>query len=323
MGVRISDKTKELRKIKTQGFYYKTYPTGLSGLDEIFKVVKGFPLYIGGQVHNGKSEFTLELAVSMSMQYGFVYCCYLGEAGTVEMAFIEIAQKVVGKSYFDFKESDHTYAEQFIQKHFVLLEIEDLTVKGFYKEVLKTEKELEIKFDGTIFDPFNDAKNESGAHGGTHIWLEEDLKYIRNESQKHNRNDIVVFHVRDLEATLDKESGHWYIRAALPTEWSGGQVVHRRAFQQLLVHRIPKWSKDENGVPYGDNKTLIKLQKAKPKGSSKIGQRVLNWDWKKNRYFEELEVGSKKAKKYMLDKLPIFQQEENVLFSDVIENDPF
>ena len=293
MKVDLKNISNKLFEIRDKGTVFNLYYTGLDSLDEIYKAVKGYPLFIGGHVHHGKSEFALELAVSLSIHHGFKWCVYLGEAGKTEIAVIEIAQKVIGKNFFYFTESDYTYAMQFIEQYFILLEIDDLTVTGFYEEVEKTGV-----FDGTLFDPFNDAKNGTSQHGGrTDIWLEEDLKYIRKQSHKHNRLDIVVFHVQDIKPIKD-DSGNWYSRIALPTEWAGGQVVNRRAFTQLYVYKIPKFLKDENGVEYGDNKTMIINQKAKPKGTGKVDKVVINWDWKANRYYEE----SSGTRKYMLDK---------------------
>jgi len=41
-------------------------------------------------------------------------------------------------------EADLIEAHQFIEHHFVFLQIDDLTVKSFYEEVVKAEKELVI-----------------------------------------------------------------------------------------------------------------------------------------------------------------------------------
>lgn len=315
----------EIRKIKDKGKYFDLFSTGLSSVDGIFQGVKGFPLFIGGQVHHGKSEYSLELSVAWAKFNGFKFAVYLGESGKPEMAWIEIAQKYIGKSFFDFSEGDMIEVGQFIENHFTILHIEDLTVKGFYDEVLEAEKLKGVKFDATLFDPFNDAKNGTSEHGGrTDIWLEEDLKLIRKQSQKYNRIDIVVFHVQEIKPIKDVDTGNWYIRNALPTEWAGGQVVHRRAFTQILIYKMPIWMKNEYGEPYGENMTMILNQKAKPKGSGRIGNVVIGWDYKKNRYYELVDG----MKKFMLDKtnsqarpmMPI-----SVDFNDVFkdDSDPF
>lgn len=314
MIVQIKDKERVLRNIMDTGKVFDLYTTGLTVLDEIYRPVRGYPLFIGGQVHHGKSEFSLELCVSLAKNHGFKFACYLGEAGNIEIAFMEIAQKIVGKPYVGehkMSEADLIEAHQFIEKHFILLDIPDLTVKGFYESVLKAEKDLGIIFEGTLFDPFNDAKNETGVHGGTHIWLEEDLKFIRNQSQKNKRIDVVVFHVQEIKPIKDTDTNNWYVRPALPTEWAGGQVVNRRAFTQLFVYRPPVWMKNEHGQPYGENTTIVYNQKAKPKGTGKVGSCVIRWDWKANRYFEEVNGKIK----YMLEKEQITYKQKEINYN--------
>ena len=298
MIVRIEDKLKELQAISDKGRYFDLYDTGLSGLDEVYKAVKGYPVYIGGYPFSGKSEFATELAISLSIRHGFKWCVYLGEAGKTEIAIAEIASKIIGKSYFYMSESDKVYAHQFISERFFFVELPSFTIKEFYDEVSKAEKDLGIKFTGTILDPFNDIVNESVKHGGTHIWMEEDLKYIRKQSQDNDRIDIVVMHIQDIKPIQDKDSGVWYMRPAMPSEWANGQVIQRRAYTMLLVYRVPEDLKDENGVPFGENKTWIINQKPKPKGTGKKGKALICWDWKANRYYEE----SGGTRKYMLDK---------------------
>ena len=120
----------------------------------------------------------------------------------------------------------------------------------------------------------------------------------------------------------DDNTGQWYVRGALKTEWAGGQVVSRRAMTMLLVYVPPEWLCDETGQPYGKNKTIVYNQKAKPKGSGRLGHAVINWDWKKNRYFEEVNG----VRKYMLDKPTnkiATQMPMNVGFDSVINENPF
>lgn len=322
MIIRIEDRAKELTKIHSDGKYFDTLSTGLTSVDEIYKVVKGYPLFVAGHPHHGKSEFTLELAISLSINHGFVWAVYLGEAGKIEISMCEIASKLIGKPYFNLTQSEIAYAHNFISEKFIFIEQDFLTVSGFYDEVEKAEKQLDKKIHGTILDPFNDVKNETSKHGRTDIWLEDDLKLIRSISKRFNRVDIVVTHVQEIKPIQDKETGNWYVRPAMASEWAGGQVWQRRGMTMLLVYRVPDWMRDEHGVPYGDGKAFIINQKAKPKGSGRIGKAVINWDWQKNRYFEE----KNGTRKYMLDKTSAQIQPKrsnNVDFDSVIDNEPF
>lgn len=310
MIVRIEDRVKELDKIRESG-YFKGLSTGLSVLDSIYSIAKGYPLYIAGSPHAGKSEFGKELALSCSIHHKFKWFCYCGEDGSAEITIAELCSKLIGKPYFGeyaMSDSERLYAHNFISERFIFTEPSETTLKGFYRELKQTEKDLGIKFDGSIFDPFNDVVNESSKYGGTHLWLEDELKHTRHEAHSGNRVDMILNHIADVNYVVDKDTNQRYVPPALPSQWAGGQVWHRRAYTMLLVYRPPSWLKDENGYPYGENVTLIYNQKAKPKGSGRLGSCKIFWDWKRNRFYEEPYPGHKQ---YMLDKKKeSFEQKE-------------
>jgi hypothetical protein len=45
----------------------------------------------------------------------------------------------------------------------------------------------------------------------------------------------------------------------------------------------------QDGVAYKDNEVIVNIEKAKPKGSANRGTTSLFFDWKRNRYYEEIE----------------------------------
>lgn len=301
MIVRIEDRGTELDNIRENG-YFKGLHTGLPVLDSIYSIAKGYPLYIAGSPHSGKSEFTKELALSSAIHHKFKWFCYCGEDGSAEISIAELCSKLIGKPYFGeyaMSEKERVYAHNFVSERFIFTEPTDTTLRGFYDDLKQAEKKLGIRFDGSMFDPFNDVINESAKYGGTHLWLEEDLKHTRQKAHEGNRVDIIVNHIADVSYVVDKGTNQRYIPPALPSQWAGGQVWHRRAYTMLLVYRPPSWLMDENGYPYGDNVTLIYNQKAKPKGSGKLGHCKIMWDWKANRFYEEDSSGHRK---YMLEK---------------------
>jgi hypothetical protein len=69
-------------------------------------------------------------------------------------------------------------------------------------------------------------------------------------------------------------------------EAAGGQALLRKAMTWINMWRPPHGMNDQYGQPYPDNIVLIKVEKAKPKGVAMRGEMVLQFDWKKNRYFE-------------------------------------
>ena len=265
--------------------------TGFKPLNEIFTLKKGYPLFIAGLPHAGKSEFVLEVLLNTSVRYGWKHFIYSGESGSVAEIISELAHKLISKPYrdgtFAMTEKERLIAEMFINDHFVFMDTDmDFTVSEFYQFVQEAEQEYGFKFDTTTIDPFNDVKEELSEYGGREDkWLRRELKRIRIMSKKNNRIDILVNHVADIKPVYDKDSNAQYTPVPLPSQWAGGRTWHRRAFTMLVVYRPAIFMKNENGEPYLENETLIINQKAKPKGTGKIGRASLFFDWKKNRYY--------------------------------------
>lgn len=260
---------------------------GLASLDEIVGFKKGFPVFIGGAPHSGKTEIGLEWLMHLSIQRKYKWFCYLGEGGSVEDVFLELMFKYLKKPYKWASESEKVQAEYFVNEHFVIANDDlDFMIGGFYDAVTEAENELGIKFDGTFFDPFNDIEEElTKFNGREDKFLAYALKEVRKSSKKHKRIDFVVNHIADVKAIQDKDSGNFYMRAALANEWSGGRTWWRRAFLMFLIYRPPTFLKDSNGMPYAENETHVYCQKAKPKGTCKMGRRSVFWDWQKNRFY--------------------------------------
>jgi hypothetical protein len=260
---------------------------GIGSLDEIVGFKKGFPVFIGGAPHHGKTEIGLEFMINLSIEKGFKWFCYLGEGGSVEQVFLELMHKYLQKPYSFATESEKVQAEYFVNECFVVANDDlDFMITGFYAAVQEAELELAIKFDGTFFDPFNDIQEELEKFNGREDkFLAYALKQVRIEAKKYNRIDFVVTHIADVKAIQDRETQKFYLRAAMANEWAGGRTWWRRAFLMLLVYRPPVFLKDENDKNYEENETHIYCQKAKPKGIAKLGRASIFWDWKKNRYY--------------------------------------
>ena len=290
---KVSQKTSQLNRLREKGVS-RGENTGFDPLDVNLSIKKGYPIFVAGAPHHGKTELMLEVALNLSVLKGWKWFIYLGENGEIEEVIAELCFKYICKPFikkggFEMDEKERIQAEMFLDEHFVFCDdSKEMKLSEFYEECKKAEKEFNIKFDGTIFDPFNDAEDESVKLGGTHHWLNKELKMVRKISKENNRSDVLINHIADLPTSYDKETGSPYLRMALPTEWAMGRMWHRRGFLMLLIYRPPEWLKDEYGMPYGKNVTLVCVQKAKPKGVA-INNTISKvfWDWKLNRYFWE------------------------------------
>lgn len=283
---KLQNKINEVKKFAENGLS-DLKSTGLSVLDEYVWLKKGYPLFVAGSPGSGKTEFVMEILLNTSILYGWKHFIYCGEGGNIEHIFNELLHKYLQKPLKYTDEKDKLNAEYFIDTHFIIANHdEDFTISEFYDTVLECEKELNIKFDTTCFDPFNDLKDESDVFGGREDkYLAYALKQVRISSKKNNRIDILVNHIADIKPIVDPDSKKRYIPYALASEWAGGRTWQRRGFTMLLIYRPPAFLKDDNGVPFAENETRVHIQKAKPKGTAKIGVRSIFWDWQKNRYY--------------------------------------
>ena len=282
---KLENKIKELKVFAETGLD-DVKKTGLSILDGFIGLKKGYPIFIAGSPHAGKTEFTFEVLMNTSMLYGWKHFIYCGEGGNVEHIFNELCHKYMMKPYKYLTEPEKIQAEYFVNEHFIIANHDkDYTIDEFYEVVDNTERELGIKFDTTCFDPFNDIKEEVEKFGNREDkYLAYALKRVRVSSKVNNRIDILVNHIADIRPIVDKE-GNRYMPPAMPNEWAGGRTWWRRGFLMLLVYRPPTFQKDSQGMNYAENETHIHIQKAKPKGIAKIGIKSIFWDWKKNRYY--------------------------------------
>lgn len=260
--------------------------TGIAVLDEIMGFKKGYPVFIGGAPHSGKTEIGLEFMLNLSVRDNFKWFIYCGEGGSVDSVFLELLHKHLGKPFRAAGEKEKLQAEYFISEHFIIANDDlDYMISGFYDAVDEAEKELGIKFDGTCFDPFNDIEEELVKFGGREDkYLAYALKYVRKAAKKANRIDIIITHVADVRVIVTKDNQR-YLPPALPTEWAGGRTVWRRGYLMVHIWRPPVFIADENGRNYEANETIVEVQKAKPKGIAILAKRSIYWDKEKNRYY--------------------------------------
>lgn len=317
---KVQDKANQLSELRLNG-WIKGESTGFLNLDEIFSLKSGYPLFIAGAPHAGKTEVIMEILLNTSVLHNWKHFVYFGEGGEVEEIIAELAHKYIGKPFksgakYSMTEAEKITAEMFINEHFVFLDdSKDYSLEEFYNLAAEAEQHFGIKFNTTCFDPFNDVVDESFKFGNRDDkWLAHELKLARRTSKKYNRIDILVNHIADVAPIMDKDSGNRYIPPALPSEWAGGRTWWRRAFSMILIYRPPVFLMNENGQPYAENESHIILQKAKPKGIGKLGKRSLFWDWQMNKYYWIDDFNQKKYAFLMTEPIKPKYKDEEVPF---------
>ena len=230
--------------------------TGFDNLDEYMTIKKGFPLFVAGAPHHGKTQFIKQLLVNLSRQHKWKHCVYLGEDGSIEDITIELVEIYTGRPvrHHDDKgrevdgclsESEFISAFTWVNAHFWIVspddaDVDSFDVSTFYHWVDQYEGREGVKFDTTVIDPWNDLTLDLASKGGREdLFLADALKTVRNASRTKDRTDIVITHIAAPFAKHRTEGGQRYASPAEPYEWAGGQTWHRRAFTMLLVYRPP------------------------------------------------------------------------------------
>ncbi len=290
--------TNELNTLREKG-YRKGGSTGLFSLDDNISLVKGYPFFVAGVPGSGKTEFVLEVLINTAKMYGWKHFIYVGENGETRDIFAELCFKYAGKSYVKgypdaMDEKERISVEYFINEHFIVCNANlDYTIDDFYNCVAKAENDLNIRFDTTLFDPFNDIIDEADKYGGRDDkWLNVALKLVRKNAKDNNRINFIIEHVNEPDAEKDKDSGQYFTRPAKASEWAKGKTWHRRGFMMVLIYRPPVFICDSNGRNYDENETRVIVQKAKPKGAGKLGTISIWFNRTKNKFYYKDKFGN-------------------------------
>lgn len=299
---RAHELTSSVQKLFDEGITRGVY-AGFENLHECFSIKRGVTTYIYGSPFSGKSEFWLEILVSLSELYGWRHAIYTPETGRAEEIIAELISKHCRKPFYrqhgeSITEQEMFSALAFIHEHFFIIDPQDteLDLKAFYKAVDDAEEQAGVKIDTTLIDPYNELDNDLSSEGGRQdILIEKQLGVVRKNAQLTNRHNVLITHCRDQQSIKKTVDGKdiWYYPPATAREVAGGQAWFRKAMNLINVWRPPVgWKNDDFDEAATDNEVHIIIQKFKPKGTGKRGVVKLFYDQQKNRYYEKTEIGT-------------------------------
>lgn len=274
--------------------YQKGKDIGFSSCEDYISFLEGATTYIYGAPYSGKSNFTHEICIALSEQYGWKWVMLTPETGTVAQAYGEIMSIKAAKSFVGGGVSDPEVAK-FVRDHFILLETggKEFYLKDFYTQVEAIEREKGIKVNGTVVDPHNYLDFDLNLREDRAIG--KDLDLMTADARINSRHNILVTHVRDQQLRFVKNASGMveasYYPMASMREIQFGQIFSKKGFQLISVWRPLDTDgnplKDEMGASYDVNETHFGVQKSKPKGIGKTGKFKLWYDANKNRYYEK------------------------------------
>lgn len=305
---RILEYTDEVMNHYEKGFT-RGNDTGFKCLDELLSFKLGYSTFFMGFAGAGKTEVQLEMLFNQSEKYGWKHGLLSGEIGNTEDVIAELISKYLRKPFFKSsgfgaEEKEIYGAMAWLDEHFFIVNSDesDQTIEGFYAYWKQIEKDFNIKLQTTSIDPFNDLDEQLINHANREDkYLAWALKKVRQEAKINNWHNIIVTHAKDMPPIVLKDiNGQDVYCTAVPTlnSFAGGAVWGRRAFNVVGVWRpehnrvngkIDLTINPSTGAPFAENEAVLKILKAKPKGTAKKGATSIFFDWKRNRYYEDID----------------------------------
>lgn len=306
---RVNEFREEVEHLYETGITRGAY-VGFETLHEYFSLKMGATTYIYGAPFSGKTEFWLDVLVTLSELYGYRHVLYTPETGNRQQIVGELISKKCRKPFYKqfqghVNDKEYWEAIDWVNEYFFIVDPEEeVTVDDFYKAVDEIEKEYSVKVHTTMCDPFNELKHSlKDDDGRQDLYIENKLGFIRRNAQKHERHNAIITHVGQQELSKGRnakgEEGVFY-KPAMPQQIAGGQAWYRKAMNLISVYRPPFGFIDPNtGAPYEENETQIIIQKFKPKGTGKRGTVKLYFDIQQNRYYEKINGDKRYAGKQL------------------------
>lgn len=254
-------------------------------------IKEGCTTYIASAPASGKTEWWFEILINLSCIHDWNHVVFSPETGDPKDIFSELCHKYVGKQFIKgtdaMTEEERVKAEYFIDSHFIVIDPvdEDLTITNFYEMVDKIEADLKIKIHTTTIDPWNELteKFEPNDLGREDKYLSRILGLVRKNARKTGRHNCILNHVRD-QAPITTDGITYY---PMPTarDFAGGQVWFRKGLTVIIPWRPPYGLSDSQGIPYEENELRLKIAKAKPKGTAKVGVYTMYLDTVSYQYY--------------------------------------
>jgi len=274
----------EMRKIGNP----KRELTGYDSLDAIYSIKQGSYTFILAAPHHGKSEFSFELVFNQAYKYGKKTLVYSPETGSVEDIYAEFIHKYTGKQFYKSMNNSATDTEYFnainyIDEMFTIVDSDDKSYSFEDLTRLVTDEQI------ILCDPYNEMRHDMSKYGARQdLYIEDLCGEIRRYCKKNKKHCILTLHPSSQQVIEDKKNNLRYYPMPMAREAAGGQALFRKAMTWINLWRPPVALFDEHGQPYKDNQVLISVEKAKPKGVATRGITSLYFDYKKNRYYEEI-----------------------------------
>lgn len=244
--------------------------SGISNLDELFRLDRGKLVVITGIPNMGKSEFVDALCVQYNMLHKMRTLFFSPENQPIGLHINKLFAKFVGRKYSrdDLSGEVGVNVRRYIYENFSFFNyLEEYSLP----DILSTA-EVEILGKGidiVVLDSYNKILHDYKMNETEEIG--RDLDHLERFAKRLNVIVILVAHPRKMEK--DKTTGCWLIPSAY--DISGSANFYNRADYVGTVHRV-----------YDPNYTIVKISKVKFSNYGGQGEVHLGYDLRNGRFYD-------------------------------------
>jgi hypothetical protein len=282
----------QIDKLRSEGVI-RGSKTGFATLDELYSIKLGSYTTLLAEPGHGKSEFILEMCMNQAVKHGYFSLICSPETGTLPEVVAELMHKYTGKSmllsgFEPLTDLEYEIALEWINEYFFIPEdIKSYSIPELFKLADEYENLNGKKVHIIVGEPYNELEHDMSKFGTRQdLYIEWLYGYFRRACRLTNRHFFLSIHPTSQQPVTEK--GVTYYPKPLPRQAAGGQAAFRKSMTWITLWRPPKDLTDSSGWAFKENEVHVYIDKAKPKGVSFKGMIKLYFDWKRNRYYEEI-----------------------------------
>lgn len=198
----ISDIDDEIDDLYINGLD-KGVPTGMGGLDDKIRFVKGYITTVTGIPGHGKSDFVDQVCLKLLLNAGWKTAFYSPENKPTKLHFSKLARKLIGKGWYGDRKMSVTelnLAKRYLNEKFWFVKPEkDFTLDTILSHVKNLKRQKGI--DMFVIDAWNKLEHKYGDNESKYIG--ESLDKLALFCEHENIHCILVAHPRKMQKDKD------------------------------------------------------------------------------------------------------------------------
>jgi hypothetical protein len=275
----VPDKAETLKKIKEYAKEggAKQWNTGWTSVDEYYRVVLGQLTVLTGIPGSGKSTWLDNLIVNLVKAYGWNICVFSPESMPIEQHYGRLIEIYSGSTMEKRTTSIPKITNDQIEKAFDFIydKIKILYIPPEERSLDGIMSQVTGDYQGFVLDPWNEIEHNRDPNMSETEYIGNTLMRLKAYAIYRKQHIWMVAH----PTKLQKENGQY--KPPMPYDISGSAHWYNKPDMCVTVHK--KKQGDSNYV------NQIIVNKVRVRGTGKIGDTVLNFDWQTQRFSEEVE----------------------------------